>query len=294
MDKSIALKKKKMNCEKIKQKFGIREVLESFGLFPVKKNKKNAFYFALDREEKIPSMSIDFVKNKAFDFGSGKSYDVISVVQQIKKCSVSEALEYLSMLDFSVQSEFQKKEVQTLKNYQILEVKEIQHPALIHYLKSRKVYEQKHLVKEIHYKLNGKKYFGIGFQNNSGGFEIRNAYSKICLGKKDVTLIGNEDNPQKEIVIFEGFFDYLTYRNLEKSDNPTCDFLILNSTAMLFKVEEKPKYYNKISLFLDNDSNGKSVKAKIQSQYKNVEDCSLVYHNFKDLNEWFCRGENVL
>ena len=43
---------------------------------------------------------------------------------------------------------------------------------------------KKHRVTEIHYQLNGKKYFGVGFQNNSGGFEIRNAYAKICLGKK--------------------------------------------------------------------------------------------------------------
>ena len=57
---------------------------------------------------------------------------------------------------------------------------------------------------------------------------------------------------------------------------------------MFFKVEEKLKQYEKISLFLDNDKNGKSVKSKIQSQYKNVEDCSLIYHDFKDLNEWFC------
>lgn len=278
-----------MNCEKIKQKVEIRTVLESFGLFPVKKNKKNAFYFALDREEKIPSMSIDFVKNKAFDFGSGKSYDVISVVQQIKKCSVSEALEYLSMLDFSVQSEFDYKKVQTNIDYQILNIKEIWHPALVQYLKFRKVYEQKHRVKEIHYQLKGKKYFGIGFQNNSEGFEIRNAYAKICLGKKDVTLIENVNSHKQEIVVFEGFFDYLTFRNLEKPNNPTCDFLILNSTAMLFKVEEKLKQYNKISLFLDNDKNGKSIKSKIRNQYKNVEDCSLIYQEFKDLNEWFCK-----
>ena len=81
-----------MNCEKIKQKVGIRAVLESFGIFPFKENPKTAFYFAIDREEKIPSLSVDFVKNKAFDFGNGKSYDLISIVQQINKCSVSEAL----------------------------------------------------------------------------------------------------------------------------------------------------------------------------------------------------------
>lgn len=280
-----------MNCEKIKQNVGIRTVLESFGLFPVKENRKTAFYFALDREEKIPSLSVDFVKNKGFDFGTGKSYDVISIVQQMNQCSVSDALKYLSALDFSAQNVFLNKEIKTQSDYKILEIKEIKHPALLQYLKSRKVLEQKYLVKEIHYELNEKRYFSIGFQNNSGGFEIRNPYSKICLGKKDITFIQSEQNPNNEIVVFEGFFDYLTFRNLEKSDNPTSDFLILNSTAMLFKTKEKLKEYDKISLFLDNDTNGKSVKIKILNQYKNVEDCSLIYHDFKDLNEWFCEKE---
>jgi Golgi nucleoside diphosphatase len=80
-----------MNCEKIKKNVNIRTVLESFNLLPAKENQRTAFYFALDREEKIPSLSVDYVKNKAFDFETGKSYDVISIVQQINKCSVSRA-----------------------------------------------------------------------------------------------------------------------------------------------------------------------------------------------------------
>ena len=282
-----------MNCEEVKEKISIRTVLESFGLFPVKENRKTAFYFALDREERVPSLSVDFVKNKAFDFGTGKSYDVISIVQQMNQCSVSEALKYLERFDFSIQNEIQNEETKQQKEYKIINVCEIQHPALIQYLKSRKVYEQKDLVKEIEYELNGKKYFGICFFNNSEGVEIRNKYSKICLGKKDVTLIKNELNVSNEIVIFEGFFDYLTFKNLEKQENSNTDFLIFNSTAMLFKVEETLKKYDKISLFLDNDSNGEFVKSKIQNQHKNVEDCSLIYQGFKDLNEWFCSKENL-
>ena len=282
-----------MNCEEVKEKISIRTVLESFNLFPVKENRKTAFYFALGREEKVPSLSVDFVKNKAFDFGTGKRYDVISIVQQMNQCSVSEALKYLEKFEFFVQKEIQNKETKQQKEYKILKVSEIQHPALIQYLKSRKVYEQKELVNEVEYELNGKKYFGIGFFNNSGGVEIRNKYSKICLGKKDVTLIKNELNISNEIVIFEGFFDYLTYRNLEKTNNSTCDFLILNSTAIIFKVEELLKEYDKISLFLDNDGNGEFVKSKIQYQYNNVEDCSLLYQNFKDLNEWNCSKEDL-
>ena len=108
-----------MNCKNIKQKIGIRAVLESFNHFPVKENKKTAFYFALDREEKIPSLSVDFVKNQAFDFGTGSSYDVISIVQQIKKCSVSDALRYLSQ--FAGLSENSSLKTPTIKgeNYRI-------------------------------------------------------------------------------------------------------------------------------------------------------------------------------
>lgn len=285
-----------MNCEEIKQKIDIRTVLEMFGRFPVKENKRSAFYFALDREEKTPSLSVDFIKNKAFDFGTGKSYDVISIVQQIKKCSVSEALKYLSSSDFSYLNSIhqeKKGEIQLKDNYKILEIKEIIHPALIRYLKSRKVLEQKHMVHEIHYERQGKTYFGIGFLNDSGDFEFRNAYSKICLGSKDVSWIKVRNNSKNEVAVFEGFFDYLTFRNLSNEDHPDCDCLILNSTAMLFKAKEKLKDYDKIILFLDNDANGKSVRSIIEKAYKNVEDSSLMYADYKDLNQWFCVQKQV-
>lgn len=289
-NKIFALKKKKMNCEEIRQKVGIRKVLESFNLFPIRENKRTAFYFALDREEKIPSLSVDFIRNRAFDFGTGKSYDVISIVQQMHQCSVSEALKYLSGFDYSVQDEIKNREpkIHDQNGYKILQVKEIEHPALIQYLEYRKVVQQKHRVKEVRYELNKKKYFGIGFKNDSEGFEIRNVYSKLCLGKKDITFFQNENNLKKKIAVFEGFFDYLTFRNLV-TENSNFDYLILNSTAMFFKAEEKLREYGKIFLFLDNDANGKSVKSKVMNRYKNVEDCSLIYHNFKDLNEWYCK-----
>ena len=275
-----------MNCEQIKEKVSISNVLKSFNLFPVKQNSKTAFYFAIDREEKTPSLCVDFVKNKAFDFGSGKNYDVVSIVQEINRCSVSEALQYLEKFDIPVNS-LKIHSSESDKNYEILEVKDIEHPALIQYLKSRKVYEQRHLVKEIHYQMNGNNYFGIGFYNNSGGVEIRNNYSKICLGKKDVTLIKNLDNVNKEICVFEGYFDFLTYLNLPNAQNSNSDYLILNSTAMFFKVEEELKEYHKIVLFLDNDLSGKNLAKDIIRKYENIEDCSVIYLDFKDLNEWY-------
>ncbi|SHK68654.1 toprim domain-containing protein [Epilithonimonas mollis] len=278
-----------MNCKKIKQHFSIRSVLESFSLFPVRENCRTAFYFALDREEKVPSLCVDFIENIAFDFGTGKSYDVISVVQQIKKCSVAEALKYLSSFNFRVSIQTFAEQIQPETSYRILKVNDVRHPALIQYLDSRKVSEQKKWIREVHYELNGRKYFGIGFKNDSGGFEIRNKYTKLCLGSKDVTWINNSNNMNNEVAVFEGFFDYLSFRNVESQFNLTCDCLVLNSTAMFFKVEKVLKEYHKILLFLDNDDNGKFVASKIKKEYDDVGDCSILYHDFKDMNDWFAQ-----
>ena len=278
-----------MNCQEIKNRVGIRTVLESFNIFPVKENQRTAFYFALDRSENVPSLSVNFIKNTAFDFGIGKSYDVISIVQVINKCSVSEALEYLSRFDFTAVNFEEKKVSVVQKHYEIVKVTEIKHPALIQYLQHRKVYEQRKLVTEVLYKINNKKYFGIGFKNNSGGFEIRSKYSKLCLGKKDVTLIKNDLNSNNEIILFEGFFDFLTYRKINTLNDETADYLILNSTAMFFKVENTLMAYDKLFLFLDNDDNGKTVRQMVEKKYRNIEDCSTLYIGYKDLNEWFCK-----
>ncbi len=282
-----------MNCKNIRQKVSIRAVLESFSRFPVKENRRTAFYFALDRDEKVPSLSVDYVKNTAFDFGTGKSYDVISIVQQIKQCSVSEALQYLSALDLSFDPGQLSVEKPSEVSYKILKIKKIRHPALIQYLDARKVLEQKHFLKQIDYEFCGRKYFGIAFENNSGGFEVRNTYTKLCLGLKDVTLVRAGSEPTSEIAVFEGFFDFLTFRNLENKLNSGCDCLILNSTAMLFKAEQILQEYPKILLFLDNDPNGKSVALKIRNKYHNVEDCSLMYHGYKDLNEWLIKTKSL-
>lgn len=281
-----------MNCEEIKQKVGIREVLESYGLFPAnpaKDNKKTAFYFALDRDERTASLSVNFIKNTAFDFGTGKSYDIISIVQTMNRCSVSDALEYLKKFE---RSNISKDSAEATENtdYIILKISEVKHPALLQYLQSRKVLEGKDLVKEIHYSIEGKKYFGVGFFNDSGGIEVRNKYSKICLGKKDVTWIKNERRQNTEVAVFEGFFDYLSYRCMEKKiQYAATDYLIFNSTSMLFAAEEILKSYQKLSLFLDNDTAGKVTLQRIVEMNNNVEDCSSLYKDFKDLNKWLCQ-----
>ena len=279
-----------MNCKQANENISIREILESFSLFPSKDNRRTAFYLAFDREEKTPSLSVNFEKNTAFDFGTGAKYDNVSLVQGIKKCSVSEALEYLKRFDYSISTN-QKNETDNFKpksGYQILDIKELEHPSLMEYLKSRKIDSLKSELKEIHYELNGKNYFGLGFKNDSDGYEIRNPYIKLCLGKKDLTSVNNQSQTLR---IFEGFADYLSFKILEKSlEKEPSDYIILNSVSMISKVKNQLENYQSVELFLDNDRTGDSVTKILKKQNSNVLDERILFKNHKDLNEFLING----
>lgn len=286
-----------MNCQQANDNISIREILESFSLFPSKENSRTAFYFALDREERTPSLSVDYTKNTAFDFGTGKKYDNISIVQAIKRCSVSEALEYLQRFDFTKPiKQYEKDENQSPKsNYQILEAKAVEHRSLIQYLKSRKLESQISELKEIHYELSGRNYFGIGFKNDSGGYEIRNPHIKICLGKKDITSIKSQSeisqNQSQTLRIFEGFTDYLSFKILEQHlEKSPSDYLILNSVSMINRATDLVKTYPNIELYLDNDRTGNEVTEILNRRFPETEDCRILYRNHKDLNEFLTSG----
>ena len=280
-----------MNCKQANTQISIRRVLESFSLFPSKDNSKAAFYFAFDREEKTPSLFVNFINNVAFDFGTGKKYDVVSLVQGIKQCSVSQALEYLSQFDFS----FQQQICNITKNeskYEILSISEVKHNALIQYLKERRIENNIHLLKEIHYKISNKKYFGIGFKNDANGYEVRNKYSKICIGRKDITTIKNKSN---NLRIFEGFMDYLSFKQMEKAlKKALSDYVILNSVTMIFKLEKIIKSYEKIELYFDNDEAGNKATNEVKQLNPYVEDNRILYQNYKDLNDFIISKFSLL
>ena len=179
-----------MNCSQF-NKILLEEILQNFGHPPTKQSAKEAWYLNPFASENHASFKLNKRINSWYLFSEGIGGNNIDFMKKYLNASISEVLNWAENQNFS--SFHQQTKSQKLfnlrKTYEILEVKEIQHPALIQYLKSRKVENQKHLIHEFHYQMNNKNYFGIGFKNDSGGYEIRNAYSKICLGKKDITRI---------------------------------------------------------------------------------------------------------
>ena len=226
-----------MNCKQFNS-ISLEEVLVSLGHHPTKQTEKEAWFLNPFSTENQASFKLDKRNNIWYLYSEGIGGNNTDFMIKYLNASVKEVLEWAENQIFSSfhQQNFPNQKLENLhKNYEIIEVKEIQHPALMEYLRTRKVENQTEFLKEIHYQMNDKNYFGIGFKNNSGGYEIRNKYSKICLGKKDVSTIKNGSGNVK---IFEGFFDFLSFKNIENFlEKEPSDYIILNSVSMIHNIK---------------------------------------------------------
>ena len=283
-----------MNCNQF-NKIQLEEVLQNLGHFPKKQNEREAWYLNPFASENHASFKLNKTTNIWYLFSEGIGGNNIDFMKKYLNTSISEVLEWAENQNFSSfqnQKILTKQKLENLsRSYGITEVKEIQHPALLEYLKGRKVENQTEFLKEIHYQMNEKNYFGIGFRNDSGGYEIRNTYSKICLGKKDITSIKNDSNSLR---IFEGFFDFISFKNVEDYlEKQPSDYIILNSVLMIERIKNNLGHYKNIELYFDNDEAGTRAVNMIKNEGRSVEDCRLLYSGFKDLNDWLIH-ENPL
>ena len=280
-----------MNCNQFNS-IPLEEVLLATGHLPTKQNEKEAWYLNPFGTENHASFKLNKRLNIWYLFSEGIGGNNTNFMQKFLNTSISEILIWAENQNFSSfqnQKTPNRKFENPLKTYEITEVKEIGHHALLEYLNSRKVESQTEYIKEIHYQMNGKNYFGIGFKNDSDGYEIRNAYSKICLGKKDISIINIDSN---SIRIFEGFFDFLSFKNVENYlEKEASDYLILNSVSMIAKIKNTIKNYENIELYFDNDEAGNRAVEMIKSENENAEDCRVLYSDFKDLNDWLIHNK---
>jgi hypothetical protein len=144
-------------------------------------------------------------------------------------------------------------------------------------------------LKEIHFsnRENGKKYFAAGFENLSGGYEIRNPFFKSSLGIKDMGLVSGK-RAGEELYVFEGFMDFLSKLTLDAGYIFSADALILNSVSYFEKAVKfiHQKGYKNIVGFLDNDKAGGETTEKLKAEFGSLfNDKRSEYHGFKDLNE---------
>ena len=277
-----------MNCEQA-NRLSLHEILLTMGMTCTKYTNKESWFLSPFRNERTASLKINKLKNVWYDHGTGEGGNVVDFIKKLEDCDTKKALRLLSnskssnVFSFQNQKSIPRSSESSIK---VSKLCKIENPALIGYLKSRKININEALkyCKEIYYTEGGiKTFFGIGFKNDSDGFEFRNKYFKSCLINKNITTILNGSDT---LLVFEGFIDFLSYRSL-KSTELMEDYVILNSTSMVNKSLPLLKNYKLIRVYVDNDIIGKECSQIIKNNCETTfQDCSNLYANYKDLNEY--------
>lgn len=134
----------------------------------------------------------------------------------------------------------------------------------------------------------GRTFYTLGFKAGDT-YAHRNKLFKGFLGKgADITIF---DKKTPEILVFEGFFDFLSYLAIEKRSQPPLTTIVMNSTSFISRVRkfiaERP-FLTRVYTYLDNDEAGQRSFMSLKKEFPSVEisDRSATYAPFDDLNEW--------
>ena len=272
-----------MNCNQAKQLI-IKDFLYSSGHKPAKIYGNYLWYHAPYRKDENPSFKVDTYKNQWYDVSLGTGGNIIDLVMLMYNVPLKTALDILQGTKF--QSFSFQSEQENFHKIQVQEIKPIQHKALIQYLTQRKInidLARLYVVEAI-YNVNDTPYFGLAFENDKHGYELRNKYFKGCASPKWITTIQRNS---KNLNVFEGFFDFLSALQFNKTNRPANTTVILNSTAnknQLFPLIPK---FNTIYLYLDNDRDGKKLASQIMDMHHAVTNqATAIYPNHKDFNEF--------
>lgn len=290
-----------MNYKTINQ-YPIKDYLAGMGIHPTRDKGHYGMYHSPFREDKDASMKVDYDKNLWIDFGSNEGGTLIDLVMRMENYTNGEAMRLLEQrLSGTTSFSFHRDNTPTHEKerettMRITNIAELNAPVLLDYLKERGIDTDiaKRHCKEINYIVNNKPYYGIGFRNQSEGYEIRNPYFKGCIAPKDISHIKQAEK-KETCYLFEGFMDYLSFLTLRKNQNPQYpysdwqDYIVLNSTANLPKAMRQLAGYEKIHCFLDNDTAGKTAYKELEKEFGlRVRDASHHYSEHKDLNDFLC------
>ena len=273
-----------MDINFLKQRFSIDDYMQSSGYKKSNKSTSNhSCYHSPFTNEKTPSFMVNLSKSTFSDYSSGERGDIIKLVELTQRCSFKEAVAYLE----SKAGELPVRMIQEKKELIIESVYNLTNPFLIDYITQVRqipIDIVRKYCKEVKYSIGGKKYYAIGFQNDKGGWELRNANWKGGNSPKYYsTVYGNNDKTN----VFEGFMDFLSALSHNKTLKLKYKTIILNSVVFADQIEQANEY----NIFTDNDKAGDSVIEKLK-QRGQINDMRNIYSPYKDYNEYLVNQIN--
>ena len=287
------------------KRYSIVEYLERKGIKPLRRTPSYALYRSPLRAETHPSFKVDTEKNLWIDYAECRGGSIIDLCMRLESCTLSEAIHHLGQnapdnTVYSSHKDFSQNNLQPTmaanETRKLISISDTLPPHLQEYLTKVRCIDlekAKPFLKCISYEVRGRRYQSIGFANQSGGHELRdNGTFKGTIAPKDITLIFTDKQTEyatdkiQPVCIFEGFMDFLSF--LSMKDEITSVYLVLNSVSNVARAIRYLSDHNltHIRTFLDNDDAGRrTVQEFVKVGFK-VEDMSVHYKGFKDLNEF--------
>ena len=174
----------------------------------------------------------------------------------------------------------------------LIEISDTLPPHLLKYLEEDRcinLEEAMPFLRCISYEVRELHYQAIGFANQSGGYELRdNGSFKGTIAPKDITPVFTDKitDRMKLVCVFEGFMDFLSFLSMKEEIISHC--LVMNSVSNVARAIRylNDRHLTHIRAFLDNDDAGKRATNDFIRAVFKVEDMSVHYRSFKDLNEY--------
>jgi DNA primase len=262
-----------------------------------KKNDTDYWYLSPLRNERTASFHVDRSTNEWYDFGLAAGGNPIDFCLHYYRSSVAELLDRFNC-SFSphqlylFEPDSHDGRVKDRPGLVVKSVQEIYSYPLKNYLQERSIplTLAAAFCKEVTYEVGGRSYYGIGFQNDAGGWEIRNQNFKQSCSPKDITCLGSGTG---SVHVFEGFMDLLSYKTLHpQEDTRSSDFVVLNGAGLFDRALPFLEQHERVHLWLDRDVTGMAYTKYALSLGEQFKDKSGFYEQFKDLNDWLrCKGE---
>lgn len=285
----------------LKQSVAITDYLESKGIKPAKSSGSQLVYFSPINDENTASFFVDPRLNVFNDYSSGESGDILRLVRILEKKDFLGACIFLENFKMSTgQTKAGKAVLEVTEKTTIRRISELNTPALIRYVEGRNIpvsLARKYL-SEVHYSVISETktndFYALGFRNNSNGYELRSAKFKGCTGSKDIRFLQGKDslsNGCGVLILFEGFFDFLSFLTHKRLNQTPYDTIILNSTSQLDRALPVIEQYNSIVAYLDNDLAGERALVKIieSTRIVTLNASKKYFPNAKDYNDFLCQ-----
>ena len=281
------------------KRYPIVEYLERKGIKPVRSTPAYALYRSPLREETHPSFKVDTEKNLWIDYAEGKGGSIIDLYIRLEGCTLLEAIRLLGRNAPDYTACNSQKADRAMKRSSIpmasasgvrrlIEISDTLPPHLLKYLQEDRCIDMEKAMPFlccISYEIRGFHYQASGFANQSGGYELRdNGTFKGTIAPKDITPIFTDR--VEPVCIFEGFMDFLSFLSMKEEVIHHC--LVMNSVS---NVARSIRYLHDVNVFsirafLDNDEAGHRTTEDFAKAGFKVEDMSVHYRSFKDLNEY--------